>query len=111
MREERKLLDSLVKRGLVGESATLDDILSLTVEDMLSRRLQTMVFKKGLAVSPLHARQLVVHGHVMVGDRLVRVPGYIVRREEEASLRLVGMKESQGKPPAAPQEAAPAAQG
>jgi small subunit ribosomal protein S4 len=115
MREERKLLDSLVKRGLVGESATLDDILSLTVEDMLSRRLQTMVFKKGLAVSPLHARQLVVHGHVMVGERLVRVPGYIVRREEEASLRLVGLKGGKEQPPAAPveraQEAAPAAQG
>jgi small subunit ribosomal protein S4 len=77
---------------LVAEGATLDDILSLTVEDVLSRRLQTMVFKKGMAVSPLHARQLVSHGHVMVGKRRITVPGYGVGSQEEASVVLIGAK-------------------
>jgi len=90
LREEKKLLDSLKKKGLIREEATLDDILSLTVEDMLARRLQTMVFKKGMALSPLHARQLIVHGHVTVGDRVITVPGYEVRGADEGVIKLSG---------------------
>ena len=90
LREEKKLLDSLRRRGLVGEAATLDDILSLTVEDMLARRLQSMVFKKGMALSPLHSRQLIVHGHVSVGGRIITIPGYEVGGREEGTISLVG---------------------
>ena len=90
LREERKLLDSLRRRGLIGESATLDDILSLTVEDVLARRLQSMVFKKGMAVTPLHSRQLIVHGHVSVGGRIITVPGYEVGGREEGTVALIG---------------------
>ncbi len=100
LREEKKLLDSLRRRGLVGEAASLDDILSLTVEDVLSRRLQTMVFKKGMALSPLHSRQLVVHGHVIVGDRVITIPGYEVGGKEEGEVKLTGREES----PSAPAE-------
>ncbi|MDG7008110.1 MAG: 30S ribosomal protein S4 [Nitrososphaerota archaeon] len=90
LREEKKLLDSLRRRGLVREEATLDDILSLTVEDVLARRLQTMVFKKGMALSPLHSRQLVVHGHVSVGRRVITIPGYEVGGHEEGTIALIG---------------------
>jgi small subunit ribosomal protein S4 len=89
-REEKKLLDSLRRRGLVGEAATLDDILSLTVEDMLSRRLQTVVFKKGMALSPLHSRQLIVHGHITVDGRVITVPGYEVPGAEQDTVVLTG---------------------
>ncbi|MDG6913840.1 MAG: 30S ribosomal protein S4 [Nitrososphaerota archaeon] len=89
-REEKKLLDSLRRKGLVGEGATLDDILSLTVEDMLARRLQTMVFKKGMALSPLHSRQLIVHGHIAVGGRIITIPGYEVGGIEEGTVALTG---------------------
>ncbi|MDG6947449.1 MAG: 30S ribosomal protein S4 [Nitrososphaerota archaeon] len=89
-REEKKLLDSLRRRGLVGEAATLDDTLSLTVEDVLSRRLQTMVFKKGMALSPLHSRQLIVHGHVTVGGRVITIPGYEVPASEQETVVLAG---------------------
>ena len=108
-REERKLLDSLRRKGLIGEGATLDDILSLTVEDMLTRRLQTMVFKKGMALSPLHSRQLIVHGHVSVGGRVITVPGYEVGGVEEGTVTLIG---GAGKAvaPAEEQAAAPAEQ-
>jgi small subunit ribosomal protein S4 len=90
LREEKKLLDSLRRRGLVHEGATLDDILSLTVEDMLTRRLQSMVFKKGMALSPLHSRQLIVHGHVTVGEKIITVPGYEVGGQEEGTIKLIG---------------------
>jgi small subunit ribosomal protein S4 len=101
-REEKKLLDSLRKKGLIREEATLDDILSLTVEDMLARRLQSMVFKKGMALSALHARQLIVHGHVAVGNRVITVPGYEVGGTDEGLITLIG-----GAPP---KEAGPTAE-
>jgi len=104
-REEKVLLDSLRRKGLISEGATLDDILSLTVEDVLARRLQTMIFKKGMAISPLHARQLIVHGHVNLGDRTITVPGYVVRRREEESIKLVGLRETH--PPGEPGGEAP----
>jgi small subunit ribosomal protein S4 len=94
-REEKVLLESLRRKGLIAESATLDDILSLTVEDVLGRRLQTMIFKKGMAISPLHARQLIVHGHVALGERTITVPGYGVKRQEEDSIKLIGLREPQ----------------
>ena len=96
LREEKKLLDSLQRKGLIHEGATLDDILSLTVEDMLARRLQSMVFKKGMALSALHARQLIVHGHVAVGERLITIPGYEVGGRDEGIIKLTGGAHAQG---------------
>lgn len=117
LREESKLLNSLRRRGLIGEAATLDDILSLTVEDVLSRRLQTMVFKKGMAVSPLHARQLIVHGHVTVEGRIITVPGYEVGSKTEGAIVLAaGPPAAAAEKPAepgmseAPKEEAPKAE-
>lgn len=82
-KEEKALLKRLYDLGLVDENATLDDVLSLTVRDLLERRLQTVVYKKGLAKSIYHARQLVTHGHIAINGRRVTSPGYIVRRDEE----------------------------
>lgn len=111
LREEKKLLDSLRRRGLVTEAATLDDILSLTVEDLLSRRLQTMVFKKGMALSPLHARQLIVHGHVAIGGRAITIPGYEVRHDEESTVAVKGMTEGTAPASGAVAESAPVVDG
>ncbi len=114
LREERKLLDSLRRNGLVAEAATLDDILSLTVEDVLARRLQSMVFKKGMAVSPLHARQLIVHGHVAIGERIITIPGYAVGHSEEEAIELRGVEKAapaQGQGPASEVAAAVAPEG
>ena len=87
--EERKkmeieLLVRLKKLGVLQETAVLDNVLDLTVEDILERRLQTIVFRKGLAKTIYQARQLVIHGHVNIGDQRVTVPSYIVPREKES---------------------------
>ena len=86
-REEPKLLNHLSTLGLVqtGQS-TLDDVLSLTVENVLERRLQTLVWKRGLAKSPYQARQLISHGHIALSQRRMTVPGYLVSPGEEGSL-------------------------
>jgi small subunit ribosomal protein S4 len=73
--------------GVLSESASIDDILDLEIRDLLERRLQTMVFRRGLAKTLHQARQLVSHGHITVAGRIVSVPGYIVARDEEQKLR------------------------
>jgi len=88
-KKEKELVSRLYKMGLLDENATLDDVLSLTVRSILSRRLQSIVFAKGLAKSIHHARQLIVHGKVRVGENIVRNPGMLVRREEENKISLV----------------------
>ena len=71
---------------------TLEGILALGVEDLLNRRLQTVVFEKGLAQTTKQARQFVTHGHVRVGERVVNVPGYIVSKGEEDKIELKGIE-------------------
>ena len=88
-KKEKVLMTSLIRIGLVNENSTLDDVLNLKVTDLLSRRLQTMVQKKGLIKSPYQARQAVVHGHVMIGDRVVTIPSYTVKVGEETQIHLV----------------------
>src|ERR687887_1689095 len=86
--KEKRLLNFLNRLGLVKEGATLDDILNLKVEDLLERRLQTIVMRKVNTKSPYQARQIVTHGHVSVGNRKVNIPGYLVRTEEEPQILL-----------------------
>ncbi|MEM3833560.1 MAG: 30S ribosomal protein S4 [Thermoprotei archaeon] len=78
------LVNRLYRLGLVLQNATIDDILGLTIEDMLNRRLQTVVYKLGLARTVYQARQFIVHKHVRIGGKIVSRPGYLVRRDEEA---------------------------
>lgn len=87
--QEKMLITRLYQMGLLEEGElNLDSILNLTVEDLLERRLQTMVFKKGLAKTIHHARQLVVHKKILVGDRIVNKPSYLVSRDEENLIRV-----------------------
>lgn len=83
--------DNLLKRcARIGvlpmTEASLNDILALTEQNILERRLQTIVFEKGLANSPGQARQMIVHGHIYMNGHRVTVPGYIVTRKEESSI-------------------------
>ena len=66
--------------------ADLNDVLLLTDHEILSRRLQTVVFEKGLSTTIKQARQMITHGHIFLNGHRVTVPGYIVSREEEASV-------------------------
>ena len=87
-KKEPVLLQSLAKVGLVEENSTLDDVLNLQVTDLLSRRLQTFVQKKLSFKTPYQARQAVVHGHIMIGDRIINVPSYVVGTNEEKEVHL-----------------------
>jgi small subunit ribosomal protein S4 len=80
---ENELLARLKKLGVLAETSVLDDVLDLTVEDILERRLQTIIFRKGLTKTIHQARQLITHGHITIGKQRVTVPSYIVARNEE----------------------------
>src|SRR5947209_1358871 len=83
-KEREQLLRRLGRLGLLPlEGTTLDDVLALDVEAILSRRLQTLTFLKGLAFTPRQARQFIVHGHVSIAGRRVTIPGILVSRTEE----------------------------
>jgi small subunit ribosomal protein S4 len=84
--KELRLLNFLNRIDLVKESATLDDVLNLKIEDILERRLQTIVMRKVGSKSAFQARQIVSHGHVSIGGRRVNLPGYIVRTDEEPNI-------------------------
>ncbi|MCQ2056319.1 MAG: 30S ribosomal protein S4 [archaeon] len=80
----------LAKCGRIGilplEGATLNDILTLSEEAILSRRLQTVVFERGMSNTVNQARQMITHGHIFMNGHRITIPGYIVTRKEESSI-------------------------
>lgn len=86
-KEKEELLKRMVSLGILPADSSLDDILALTIEDILSRRLQTQVYYHGLAYTQKQARQLITHGHIIVNGRRVRVPSYMVRTAEEDTIQ------------------------
>lgn len=87
--EAKQLLMRLRHLGLVGEGATLDDVLGLNIENLLERRLQTLIYRKGLAKTPQQARQLVLHGHIAIAGKQVSTPSYLVPLKEEGAIGYV----------------------
>jgi small subunit ribosomal protein S4 len=86
---EMPFKERLYKMGFIEDpNVPLDRILSLDVRAVLERRLQTMVYRLGLAKSIHHARQLIVHGHVLVAGRRMTSPGFLVPRELEDKISL-----------------------
>lgn len=84
--ETKQLIGRLSRLGLVGTGAKLDDVLRLGVQDVLSRRLQTLVHKKGLARTPKQARQFIAHQHITVAGKTMTAPGYLVPLADEGTL-------------------------
>ncbi len=84
------LLDKLANLGLLRKGQGLDDVLALTVSNILDRRLQTIVFRRGMAKTPRQARQIIVHGHISIGERRMVYPSYMVPVGEEGRIKTRG---------------------
>ena len=84
--QEKQLLDRLNRLGILPEESELDDVLDLRLEDILERRLQTLVFQRGLSQSIQQARQLIAHGHIAIEGRKVSAPSYLVLKDEEEKI-------------------------
>jgi small subunit ribosomal protein S4 len=84
--ERKQLIGRLSRLGLLGTGAKLDDVLRLQVSDILGRRLQTLVYKKGLARTQKQARQFITHHHVTVNGKTITAPGYMVPVADEGAI-------------------------
>lgn len=99
-KEEKQLIGKIASLGILKEDAALDDVLTLEIRDLLERRLQTLVMKKGIASTVKKARQYITHGHIGLGNQKIDSPGYLVPSKEEDMVGFYGKPIIDG--PAAP---------
>ena len=78
--------NALGKLGIVKSDASFDDILSIKLDDFMERRIQTLVYKKGLAASIYQARQMIVHRHIAVNNKIITSPSHLVKIANEESM-------------------------
>lgn len=84
--EQQGFFDKLSKNGFIIQD--ISDVLALTEENLFERRLQTILFKKGMANTVKQARQLIVHKNVLVDGNVVNIPSFVVTRELENKITL-----------------------
>ena len=87
--EKKSLLSKLHSLALIGANAQLDDVLALQLNNIMERRLQTLLVRKGLATTMKQARQFVVHQHIKVGNKSITSPSYLVSKDEEHNLTFL----------------------
>jgi len=85
-KEKEQILNKLQDLGLLPSGAELEQILGLELKDVLSRRLQSVVYRKGLARSMNQARQFITHRHIIIGDQEISSPSYLVSVAEEGAV-------------------------
>ena len=84
--EQNVLFNKLKALGL--NTNIISDVLALKIEDLLERRLPTVVFKRGLAKTTREARQMVVHKRILIDNKVINIPSYLVSLAEENSISL-----------------------
>jgi len=84
--DKLSLIKKLKSLNLLKENQGFEEILNLTVREIMERRLQTIVHRKGLAKSTKQARQLINHAHIMIGDKKITSPAYLVNIAEESKI-------------------------
>jgi len=87
-KEREQLMQKLLKYGIISKDSKVEDILDLKTKYFLERRLQTVVFRKGLARSTKQSRQFITHGHILVNGKKITAPSYFLSKDEEAKLEF-----------------------
>jgi len=84
--EQQAFFNKLNSKGY--DVLSISDVLALTEENLLKRRLQTFVHKLGLSASPREARQFIIHKNILVDGCVVNIPSFVVTRELEGKITL-----------------------
>ena len=87
-KQKELFLNKLNRLSIIQKTDMLDAVLGLDVRDILNRRLQTVVLNKGLARSVKQSRQFITHEHIIVGDKKITKPSYMVEMVEENQLNF-----------------------
>jgi small subunit ribosomal protein S4 len=90
-KESNQLLNHLTRYNILPLNSTLDDVLALDIEAVLSRRLQTITYLRGFANTPKQARQLISHGHIEIDGRKINVPSYMVTKNQEEKIGYINI--------------------
>lgn len=93
--EQEILFTKLKKIGLSTDS--IADVLDLQVEDLLKRRLPSIILQKGYAKTAREARQMVAHKRVLIDGKIVNIPSYIVSLEEESKISIKPIRKKEPK--------------
>lgn len=93
--EQEVLLKKLKSIGL--NVNNLSDILGLRIEDLLERRLPTIITKQKLAKTPKQARQMVAHKNVFIDGKSVNSPSYLVHTDQEKKITIKQKAKSKNK--------------
>src|SRR3989344_1941477 len=88
-KDKTNLLNKACRLGLLKKDSRIEDILNLTLKDIMERRLQTLVLRKGFSSTMLQSRQLICHGHISISEKKLTSPSYIVRVDEESNIKLL----------------------
>ncbi|MCA9459565.1 MAG: 30S ribosomal protein S4 [Nanoarchaeota archaeon] len=85
----KHLIESLKAKGfLAAEASTLDEILDISLRDILERRLSNIIYKNKLARTPKQARQFVVHRHVKIDGKVIDSPSYPITLLQETQIEF-----------------------
>jgi small subunit ribosomal protein S4 len=74
------------------EAARQPGVTGDNLKVMLERRLDNIVYRLGFADSRPQARQLVLHGHIMVNGHRVNIPSYLVSEGDTIVCREASLK-------------------
>lgn len=89
-KKKKILIEKAIRVGLLPVASNVDNVLSLEIRDLLERRIQTIVYKKGFANTALDARKLITHGHVSYKGAIHTTPGTIVPKNDDGKIAYVG---------------------
>lgn len=80
------LVNKLQNLNILSNGSKVEDVLAIKMRDFLERRLQTLVFRKGLARTILQARQFIIHGHIKVNEHVVISPSFLITKNNEEKI-------------------------
>lgn len=91
MREKQKVkrIYGLLERqfrGYFAKATRSKGITGTVLLQMLERRLDNVIYQSGFATSRKEARQIVGHGFVLVNDRHVNIPSFLVKKDDELTV-------------------------
>jgi len=83
--EKQVFIKKLNSQGFKVEK--IADVLALNKEDLLKRRLQSLIIQQGY--KPKDARQLITHKHVAIDGKKINVPGMRIKVDEESKIKVL----------------------
>ncbi len=97
LREKQKLrriygLLEVQLRNLYEKSSKAKGVTGNVMLSLMERRLDSVVYRLGIASSRPQSRQIVRHGHITVNAKRVNVPSYVVKPGDEIAVHEKSLK-------------------